>query len=69
MTRKSTGISVYHNLDRLVFARCFLSSALAAGRTFHRSIFTGTARGFSGLFAAARILTVTGLCGTKYLLL
>ena len=62
MTRKSTGISVYHNLKRLVFARCFLSSALAAGRTFHR-------RGFSGLFAAAQILTVTGLCGTKYLLL
>ena len=69
MTRKSTGISVYHNLDRLGFARCFLSSALAAVRTFHRSIFTGAARGFSGLFAAARILTVTGLCGTKYLLL
>ena len=69
MTRKSTGISIYHNLDRLVFARCFLSSTLAAAGTFHRSIFTGTARGFSGLFAAARILTGTGLSGTKYLLL
>ena len=67
MTRKSTGISIYHNLDRLVFAHCFLSSAIAAAGTFHRSIFTGTARGFSGLFEAAQILTVTGLCGTKYL--
>ena len=68
MTRKSIGISIYHNLDRLVFESCFLSAALAAPGTFHRSIFTGTGRGFSGPFAAARFLTGTGLCGTKDLL-
>ena len=68
MSRKSIGISIYHNFDRLVFESCFLSAALAAPGTFHRSIFTVTARGFSCPFADPRILTGTGLCGTKDLL-
>ena len=68
ITRKSIRISIYHNFHRLVFESCFLSAALAAPGTFHRSIFTGTTRGFSGPFADPRILTGTGLCGTKDLL-
>ena len=61
MTRKSTGVSIHYNFDCLVLARRSLSSTRAAAGAFYWRIFTWTARSFSSLFTATRILTGTGL--------
>ena len=61
MTRKSTGVSIHYNFDCFVLARRSLSSTRAAAGAFYWRIFTWTARSFSSLFTATRILTGTGL--------